>query len=156
VKKCKQARGKRSEKAVSSLPFARLTQKQTNKQTNKQTLNMLNTDYFSPHSCHPIMFKGEFLWISLLHRRKKHRSEHWTDGVWWGTSQLLSRHNKHTWALVIRDHPFCFKTLDVLSVSPLGLTAVICKWLHGRVPFKWGGHFPSRAISKTLGKDKTK
>lgn len=140
----------------SKLPAFCKVNTKTNKQTKKKTLNMLNADYFSPHSCHPIMFKGEFLWISLLHRRKKHRSEHWTDGVWWGTSQLLSRHNKHTWALVIRDHPFCFKTLDVLSVSPLGLTAVICKWLHGRVPFKWEGHFPSRAISKTLGKDKTK
>lgn len=92
---------------VSSLPFARLTQKQTN----KQKWNILNTDYFSPCSCLLIMFKGEFLWISLLHRRKKHQSEHWTDGVWWGTSQFLSQHNKHTRIIVIRDHLSALKHL---------------------------------------------
>lgn len=67
---------------------------------------------------------------------------------------LLSQHNKHTWVVVIRDHPFCFKTLDVLPVSLFGLTAVTCKWLPGCVPFRWEGHFPLGQYQRLWGKAK--
>lgn len=68
--KVQAGRGKSQRDAANSPPFTRLAHKNTH------ILNVLFCD--SPH---PIMFKGDFLWVTQLNRSKMHQTELFSDVI---------------------------------------------------------------------------
>lgn len=115
----RQSSGKCGEKVASSLPFARLAQKII-KHFKHFVFWLFFTLFPSSHSV-----RRRFLWVTQLHRGKKHRSQLFHCGSAHSevAARLLSLHNKHTWLLWIRDRlspaPLCFKILVVVKVALL-------------------------------------